>query len=54
VIPGVGASPSLSGAGSSAACPARTKATATFLYTGPVCQPFAVPSVTVEGCTGTL
>jgi hypothetical protein len=54
VLPNVGAAPQLSGTGSSSACPTRTKGTATFLYSGPVCRPFPFPSVAVESCAGTF
>jgi hypothetical protein len=30
-----------------------TQGTATFIYAGPVCQPFPVPKVRVLSCVGT-
>jgi hypothetical protein len=60
VIPNVRALPQLVSSSSSAACPSTTSssvtpnATATFLYTGPVCQPFAQASVNVFACKGTF
>jgi hypothetical protein len=54
VVPGILASPELSSTGSNPTCPARTKGSATFVYSGPVCQPFPSPSVVVEACAGSL
>ncbi len=54
VIPGIGAGPQMSSAAGDAACPSLTTGTVTFFYAGPVCQPFALPRVTVEGCVGTM
>jgi hypothetical protein len=54
VIPGIGATPGLVSTSSDPACPTKTTATATFQYSGPVCQPFSVSSVTIEACTGTF
>jgi hypothetical protein len=54
VIPGIGATPELVSSSSDFVCPAVTVATATFVYSGPVCQAFAVPKVTVEACFGTF
>lgn len=34
-------------------CPTTTEGTATFLYSGPVCQPFDLTSITVAACSGT-
>jgi hypothetical protein len=53
VGPGIGASPGLVSASSDVACPGATKVTATFVYSGPVCQPFPFASVTVAACSGT-
>jgi hypothetical protein len=54
VLPGVGAAPALSSTSSDSTCPAATLGTATFLYSGPVCQPFPVPAVNVGSCVGTF
>jgi hypothetical protein len=51
---GIGASPGLVAASSDAVCPASTNVTATFAYSGPVCQPFPLTHVTVGACFGTL
>jgi hypothetical protein len=53
VIPGIGATPELVSSDSDMMCPALTVSTATFVYSGPVCQPFPVPQVKVEACFGT-
>jgi len=53
VEPGIEAYPVLSAASSDAVCPATTVGTATFLYSGPVCQPFPYSQVTIESCVGT-
>jgi hypothetical protein len=52
IIPGIGATPELISSSSDQACPSTTVATATFVYSGPVCQPLPVSSVTVEACFG--
>jgi hypothetical protein len=54
VIPGIGAAPELVSSGSSPSCPNVTVGTATFIYSGAVCQPFPFPSVTVESCIGSF
>lgn len=54
VIPGIGAAPELVSSGSSPSCPSVTVGTATFIYSGAVCQPFPFPSVTVESCIGSF
>jgi hypothetical protein len=54
VGPGIGASPGLVAASSDVACPGATNVTATFVYSGPVCQPFPLTAVTVAACSGTL
>ncbi len=61
VIPGLGAAPQLSSTSSDSACsgsdggaPALTESTATFFYSGPVCQPFPLASVVVGACFGTF
>jgi hypothetical protein len=54
VIPGIGATPGLVSTASDLVCPAVTVSTATFVYSGPVCQPFPLPKVTVEACFGTF
>jgi hypothetical protein len=41
-------------AGADAGPAAVTEATATFFYSGAVCQPFPQPSVTIGACSGTL
>jgi hypothetical protein len=41
-------------AGAEAGPPAVTEVTATFVYTGSVCQPFPQPSVTIGACWGTF
>ncbi len=58
VIPNVRALPELVSSASSIACPAATtsvvpNATATFLFTGPVCQPFSQTSISIFSCKGT-
>jgi hypothetical protein len=54
VLPNIQAQPQLLSAVGSAACPATTMGTATFQYSSssPICQPFAVPSVSVVSCVG--
>jgi hypothetical protein len=54
VAPNVGAAPDLVAAGSDAACPSTTAGTATFFYSGPVCQPFPWPTVNLKVCSGTF
>ena len=54
VQPGITALPRLVSSGSDAACPALTPGSVTFLYSGPVCQPFPVSSVSIQSCTGTF
>lgn len=54
VIPFVGATPELISSSSDLVCPAVTVSTATFVYSGPVCQPFSLPQVTIEACYGTF
>ncbi len=53
VEPGIRAYPVLSSAGSDATCPTLTTGSVTFLYSGPVCQPFAITQVSIESCVGT-
>jgi hypothetical protein len=53
VLPGIAAAPALTNVASTA-CPTTTTATVTFLYSGPVCQPFQVPSISVHSCAGTF
>jgi hypothetical protein len=53
VEPGILAYPVLSSANSDATCPALTPGSVTFLYSGPVCQPFQFSQVNVESCVGT-
>jgi hypothetical protein len=52
VEPGITALPVLSAASTDATCPSLTTGSVTFLYSGPVCQPFAYPQVNVESCVG--
>ncbi len=52
VIRNIPASPTLIASSSAPACSAPSNATATFLYSGPVCQPFPTASVKVEACSG--
>jgi hypothetical protein len=54
VNPGIRALPEIVSGPSTSACPATTNGTVTFLYTGPVCQPFPVASIPVHACTGAL
>jgi hypothetical protein len=54
VIPGVGAAPALVSSSSDLVCPAVTMSTATFFYSGPVCQPFPLSQVKIEACFGTF
>jgi len=51
---GSSAAPQLSATTSDATCPATTRATATFVYSGPVCQPLPFAQIVVEACQGTL
>jgi hypothetical protein len=58
VIPGVRALPSLVGGASFPACPqsaagVAANAMATFVYSGPVCQPLPLGSIAVFACKGT-
>jgi hypothetical protein len=53
VIPGIGASPELVSSTTAPACPNTLSATATFLYSGAVCQPLPLASVRVQACAGT-
>jgi HYDIN/CFA65/VesB family protein len=53
VLPNIQALPELVSSTSDPACPATTHATATFVYSGPVCQPFPAASVNVRACVGT-
>ncbi|HXN30391.1 MAG TPA: hypothetical protein VN894_00960 [Polyangiaceae bacterium] len=54
-VPAAGhASLGLASTASDSACPATTSATATFFYTGPVCQPFQQSQVNVHACKGTF
>ena len=39
--------------GVTTSCPTTTNGTATFVYSGPVCQPFPVQSVNIHSCAGT-
>lgn len=52
IIPGIASAPSLVSSAAAAACPATTSATASFFYSGPVCQPFGVTQVNVHACVG--
>jgi hypothetical protein len=52
VIPNIPALPTLLSSTASPACPSTNSGTATFLYSGPVCQPLPFASVTVDSCTG--
>jgi hypothetical protein len=54
IAAGASTAPQLSGTSSDPTCSATAAATATFFYSGPVCQPFALSQVTVEACQGTL
>jgi hypothetical protein len=54
VIPGILASPVLASASSAPVCPTTASGTVTFLYSGPVCQPFPSSAVSVRACVGTL
>jgi hypothetical protein len=42
----------LTAASSDASCPASVTGSATFLYSGPVCQPLSFSQVTVHACSG--
>jgi hypothetical protein len=46
--------PQLTPTASDPACASTASTTTTFLYSGPICQPLQVPSVTVHACRGTL
>jgi hypothetical protein len=54
VVTGGQTAPQLTSSGANATCPATTSGTATFFYSGPVCQPFQFPTVTVDSCVGTF
>jgi hypothetical protein len=53
VQPGITALPRLSSTSSDATCPALTSGSVTFLYSGPVCQPFQFSQVSIQSCAGT-
>ncbi len=53
VLPNITALPELVSGASAPACPTTSNATATFVYSGPVCQPFPLTSVSVRSCAGT-
>jgi hypothetical protein len=53
IIPGIVASPVVASASSAPACPTTTSGTVTFIYSGPVCQPFPLSAVSVRACVGT-
>jgi len=53
VLPNITALPELTGGASAPACPTTSSDTATFVYSGPVCQPFPLASVNVRSCLGT-
>jgi hypothetical protein len=53
VIPGIGASPQFVSSTTAPACPSTLSASATFLYSGAVCQPLPFASVRVQACAGT-
>lgn len=53
LLPNIPAFPVLASNGSAPVCSAPANGTATFLYSGPVCQPFSTSSVTVDFCSGT-
>jgi hypothetical protein len=48
------AAPPLASTSSDATCPTLTSAIATFVYSGPVCQPFPVPLIELQACQGTF
>jgi hypothetical protein len=54
VTPGIGTAPELFSTSFDATCPTLTPGTLTFVYSGPVCQPFPLPQVNVEACVGTF
>jgi hypothetical protein len=54
VIPGIPAAPELVASASSPACPTTNNGTASFVYSGPVCQPLPFASVAVDSCAGTF
>jgi hypothetical protein len=54
VIPGIPAAPELVASASSPACPTTNNGTASFVYSGPVCQPLPLASVAVDSCAGTF
>ena len=54
VAAGKRAAPRLTSTASDAACPVTTTATVAFFYTGSICQPFQLPTVTVRACQGTF
>jgi hypothetical protein len=54
VLPGILASPQfVTPSSGTPACPTTTPGTASFTYSGPVCQPFPVANVSVKACSGT-
>ncbi len=52
VLPSVPTSPELVSTSAAPACPTTVAGTVTFAYSGPVCQPFAFPTVNVNSCAG--
>ncbi len=48
------AAPPLVSTTSDATCPTLTSAIVTFVYSGPVCQPFPVPLIEIQACQGTF
>jgi hypothetical protein len=52
VLPTSTAAPSLLASAASPPCQSTANGTATFFYSGPVCQPLPFASVTVDSCTG--
>jgi hypothetical protein len=53
VLPGIPALPELVSGSSAPMCQTTSNGSATFTYSGPVCQPLQLPSVHVDACSGT-
>lgn len=53
VLPGITSLPEFVSGASAPACPTTISGSATFVYSGPVCQPFPLGSISVLSCSGT-
>jgi hypothetical protein len=54
VTPGIRAIPILQSTSTDPVCDTTASTGATFVYSGPVCQPFSLPFVFIEGCQGSF